>query len=93
MARSRPHRTAVHVRVSTHDQAVEKFARQPASAINLPPHTTRCHELANAPQTATLVAGQLRRHLSAHVEAAVTFLEALQRAITAMQTLRQGGAS
>ena len=54
---------------------------------------TTIDELANAPQTATLVAGQRRRDLGAHVEATVTFLEALQQAITAMQTLRQGGAS
>jgi len=48
-------------------------------------------ELANALQTATLVAGQLRRELGAHVEDAETLHQALQRAVTAIHTLRQGG--
>ena len=47
MARSRLRRAAVHVRVSTHDQTVEKFARQPSIAINPLPHKTRFHELAH----------------------------------------------
>ena len=50
-------------------------------------------ELANALQTATLVAGQLRRELGGHVEDAETLHQALQRVVTAMQTLRQGDAS
>ncbi len=47
-------------------------------------------ELANALQTATFVAGQLRRELGAHVEDAETVHQALRRAVTAMRTLRQG---
>ena len=50
-------------------------------------------EMANALQPAMLVAGQLRRELGAHVADAETLHEALQRAVTAIHTLRQGDAS
>ena len=75
MASPHPLREAVNVRVRTPNQEVEKFARPPSTAINPPPHTTRRHELANAPQTTTL---------GAHVAHAETSHEALQRAVTAM---------
>ncbi len=47
-------------------------------------------ELANALQTATLVSGQLRRDLEAHVHAADTLHQAVSRAVTALQSVRKG---
>ena len=84
MASSHPLLAAVHARVSTPDQDVEKFAPSPSTTVDPLPHTTRCHELATVPLTTTP---------GAHVENAETSHEALQRAVMAMQTLRHGDAS
>jgi hypothetical protein len=47
-------------------------------------------ELANALQTVTLTADQLRRDLRAHLREAETLHRAVSRAVTALQTIRKG---
>ena len=47
-------------------------------------------ELANALQTVTLVTGQLRRDLRAHVQDADTLHQAVSQAVTALRAVRKG---
>ncbi len=47
-------------------------------------------ELANALQTVTLVTGQLRRDLRAHVLETDTLHQAVSRAVTALWSVRKG---
>jgi hypothetical protein len=50
-------------------------------------------ELANALQTAVLLAGRLQGDLSANAQNATTLHQAVARAVAALETLRKGDAS